>query len=129
MHTTSTHLGLMMTDLTVNNAGHVYTPGFDEGERYPALMDSWVTLAPPPRHVTMLSIRFHNIEDDPFCWFDYLELYKGGKSRADVAWRLCGRRVIPGQVYDSPVLYLFFHSDTSFSEGRGFKLVFSYHQV
>ena len=91
-------------------------------------MDSWIKLTPPPRHVTMLSMRFHSIELDTYCYYDYLELYKGGNSSSDRAWRLCGTRVIPERVYDSRVLYLFFHSDSR-KEARGFRLIFSYHQV
>ena len=116
-----------MKHFAVNTAGHVYTPGVDEGEPYPAFMDSWLTLAPPASYLTMLTVRFNDIEN--YCWNDYLELYKGSKAISNRAWRLCGNTVIPERVYDHLVLYLLFHSRSNYDKRKGFKLVFSYHQV
>ena len=115
-----------MKSPTAGLAGYIQSPGWDKGLKYPAMMDSRVTLTPPSGHVTLLSFRQLYLEKP--CNYDSLSLFQETASAAHLLWRVCGEVAPPPQLHRASQLHVHFVSDFNVQFG-GFRMFFSFHEV
>ncbi|XP_071374794.1 procollagen C-endopeptidase enhancer 2-like isoform X1 [Centroberyx affinis] len=106
----------------VTDSGIVATEGFPSHYKPNSKCTWYITV--PEGHVVMLSFRFFDMEADPTCRYDYLDVYNGHSHTAQKLGRFCGTFRPGGLMSTSNTMMLEMVSDAS-TGGRGFVGYFS----
>uniref|UniRef100_A0A8C6UIY6 Procollagen C-endopeptidase enhancer b n=1 Tax=Neogobius melanostomus TaxID=47308 RepID=A0A8C6UIY6_9GOBI len=106
----------------VTDSGIVASEGFPSHYKPNSKCIWYITV--PESHVVMLSFRLFDIEADPTCRYDYLDVYNGHTRLVQKLGRLCGTFRPGALISTSNTMMLEMVSDDATS-GRGFLAYFS----
>ncbi|XP_067879676.1 procollagen C-endopeptidase enhancer 2-like [Heterodontus francisci] len=102
--------------------------GYVASEGFPALYPpnkkcSW-TITVPPGRVVILSFRHMDLETDPICRYDHINIYNGNAASAEKLGRFCGT-FRPGAVMSTSNTMLIEMVSDDDSAGKGFLAVYT----
>ncbi|XP_067117684.1 procollagen C-endopeptidase enhancer b [Osmerus mordax] len=106
----------------VTDSGFVGSEGFPSQYKPNSKCTWYITV--PEGHVVMLSFRLFDLEADPTCRYDYLDVYNGHSHTVQKLGRFCGTFRPGALLSTSNTMMLEMVSDAS-SGGRGFVAYFS----
>ncbi|XP_056156494.1 procollagen C-endopeptidase enhancer b [Lampris incognitus] len=106
----------------VTDSGFVASEGFPSHYKPNSKCTWYITV--PADHVVMVSFRLFDMEPDPTCRYDYLDIYNGHSHAVQRLGRFCGTFRPGALITTSNTMMLEMTSDAS-TGGRGFLAFFS----
>nr|XP_039268068.1 cubilin-like [Styela clava] len=91
---------------------------------YPNDKECFYTIVRPPGFQITLTVVEIDVEEDPTCSKDYLEVHDGGTEESPLLSLMCGRAPVPPMISTQNILYAHFKSDSQ-NTGSGFKATYT----
>ena len=114
---------LACSETLVESSGFILSPQYP-GFYAPKLHCTWLIMA-PERHIIRLEVIDFQLEHDPRCATDYLEIIDGNNFQEQKLGTFCGEEIPALIESQSNTVMITFRSDMD-TQGNGFKLYYSF---